>query len=160
MRDNLERVTIVLTKEQHKRFKEYSRKFHGSLSQFLRLAGENETDEGKKADMFDLRPIIKKLEANGNLIQQMEDRLKKTEKGTDYIVGKLGNNVDKIADNVEELLLHKGKLSIPEMGNYLPYTQEEIISAVERLEERFAIVSIKRLSSPSKWNIRGDDHDD
>ena len=61
MRDNLERVNIVLTKEQHKRFKELSKKCHGSLSQYLRLAGENEADENKYAQMLNLRPIINKI---------------------------------------------------------------------------------------------------
>ena len=157
IRDNLERVNIVLTKEQHRRFKEYAKKYHGSLSQFLRMAGENESDENNGADVFNLRPVIKKLETNGNIIQQIDERLKRTEKGTDYIVDKLGSKIEKIADDIEELLLHRGKLSVPEIGNYLPYTQEEIISGIEKLEEKFAVIRVKQLNAPSKWKIRGNE---
>ncbi len=156
MRDNLERVTIVLTKEQHQRFKEYSKRYHGSLSQFLRMAGENEADENNGSDVLNLRPIIKKLEMIGSIVQQMDERLKRTESGTNYVVDKLGSKIEKVAEDIAEILLHKGHLSIPEMGNYLPYTQEEIISGVEKLEGKFAIIRIKQLTAPSKWKIRGD----
>ena len=156
MRDNLERVTIVLTKEQHQRFKEYSKRYHGSLSQFLRMAGENEADENNGSDMLNLRPIIKKLEMIGSIVQQMDERLKRTESGTNYVVDKLGSKIEKVAEDIAELLLHKGQLSIPEMGNYLPHTQEEIISGVEKLEGKFAIIRIEQLTAPSKWKIRGD----
>lgn len=156
MRDNLERVTIVLTKEQHQRFKEFANKCHGSLSQFLRMAGENEADDNKHTQMLNLRPIIKKLEKNSDKIKQIEEKLNRTEKGTEYIVNKIGNITDKIGDDIEKLLLHKPKLSIPEIGTYLPYTQEEIISAIERLEEKFVVTRIRRDDAPSRWKIRGD----
>ena len=156
MRDNLERVNIVLTKEQHKRFKELAKKCHGSLSQYLRLAGENESDENKYAQMLNLRPIIKKLETNSEMIKQIEEKLKITEKAVEYVVDKIGNKTEKIADDIEKLLLQKNKLSVPEMVNYLPYSQEEIISGVENLEEKFVIEKISRPNGPSKWKIRGD----
>jgi len=159
MRDNLERVTIVLTKEQHRRFKEYARRYHGSLSQFLRMAGENEADENNGSDVLNLRPIVKKLKMVGDTVQQMDERLKRTESGTDYVVDKLGSKIEKVAEDIAELLLHKGKLSIPEIANYLPYNQEEIISGVEKLEDKLAIVRIKQINSPSKWKIRGDKND-
>jgi len=159
MRDNLERVTIVLTKEQHRRFKEYARRYHGSLSQFLRMAGENEADENNGSDVLNLRPIIKKLKMIGDTVQQMDERLKRTESGTDYVVDKLGSKIEKVAEDIADLLLHKGKLSIPEIANYLPYNQEEIISGVEKLEDKLAIVRIKQINSPSKWKIRGDKND-
>lgn len=155
MRNNLERVTIVLTKEQHQRFKELSRKTHGSLSEFIRMAGENATNKNK-TDVLTIRSIIKKLELTSDIIQQIDERLKKTENGTEYLVDKIGNKIEKIADIIEKLLLQKGELSIPEIGTYLPYTQEEIISAIERLEEKFAIVRIRRDAAPSRWKIRGD----
>jgi len=159
MRDNLERVTIVLTKEQHRRFKEYARRYHGSLSQFLRMAGENEADENNGSDVLNLRPIIKKLKMIEDTVQQMDERLKRTESGTDYVVDKLGSKIEKVAEDIAELLLHRGKLSIPEIANYLPYNQEEIISGVEKLEDKLAIVRIKQINSPSKWKIRGDKND-
>lgn len=159
MRDNLERVTVVLTKEQHRRFKEYARRYHGSLSQFLRMAGENEADENNGSDVLNLRPIIKKLKMIGDTVQQVDARLKRIESGTDYVVDKLGSKIEKVAEDIAELLLHKGKLSIPEIANYLPYNQEEIISGVEKLEDKLAIVRIKQINSPSKWKIRGDKND-
>ena len=156
MRDHLERVTIVLTKEQHQRFREYSKRCHGSLSQFLRMAAENETDENKDAYMVNFRPIIKKLEIMECLFHQIEGRLQKIERGTDYAIDRLGSHTEEVSEDVENLLLKKGiELSIPEIGNYLPYNQEEIISAIEKLDERFAVIKIERASGPSKWKIRG-----
>lgn len=159
MRDNLERVTIVLTKEQHRRFKEYAKKFHGSLSQFLRMAGENEANRSDDADVINLRPIVKELGIIRGKVEQIDERVKRIKGEINYVVEKLGNKTEKIADDIEELLLHKGKLSVPEMENYIPYTQEEIVSGVEKLEEKFTVVRIKRLSAPSKWKIRGDEDD-
>jgi hypothetical protein len=159
MRDNLEKVTIVLTKEQHQRFRELAKKCHGSLSQYLRLAGENLADENKYAQALNFRQIIKKLETNSNIIDQIEEKLKRTEKQTEYIVNKIGDKTEKIADDIEELLLKKSNLSVPEMINYLPYSQEEIISGIEKLEERFLIEKISRPNAPSKWRIRGDTND-
>ena len=157
MRDHLERVTIVLTKEQHKRFKEYSKRCHGSLSQFLRMAAENETDENKDAYMVNFRPIIKKLEMIENMIHQVEGKLQKMERGTEYAIDRLGSKNDKVSDEIEQLLINtRNELSVPEIGNYLSYSQEEIISGIEKLEERFAIIRIERIYATSKWKIRGD----
>ena len=156
MRDHLERVTIVLTKEQHQRFREFSKKCHGSLSQFLRMAAENETDQNKDAYMVNFRPIIKKLETLEGEFQQIIGKIQKIERGTDYAINRLGSRYELICEDIENLLLEKGiELSIPEIGNYLPYTQEEVISGIEKLEERFSLIKIERNSAPSKWKIRG-----
>ena len=156
MRDNLERVNIVLTKEQHKRFREYAQKYHGSLSQFLRLAAENESDDND-AFMINLRPIIKKLDELEDFSHQILEKIDKIYHGAEYLVDRLGNKSGKIADDIEKLLLQKGiGLSIPEIGKYLPYKQEEIISGIEKLVDEFAIVKIERVNAPSMWRIRGE----
>lgn len=157
MRDNLERVTIVLTKEQHHRFKEYARRYHGSVSQFIRLAGLNEMDDNNNTEDLRFRPITEKLEETVSMIQNIYRRLQTIERGTDFVVERLGSKMDKIANDVEELLLSSGRMfSIPEITGYLQYEQEEIISGIEKLEERFSITRIRQINSPSKWKIRGD----
>lgn len=158
MRDNLERVNIVLTKEQHARFKEYARRYHGSLSQFLRMAGENQIEDNNGVDDLKLRPIVEKLEKIVDSVQKIDGRLKRVEKETGFVVEKLGSKDEKVADDIERLLLEKGiKLSIPEIRNYLPYSQEEIISGMERLEMDFVVLKIPEINAPSKWIIRGCD---
>ena len=83
MRDNLERVNIVLTKEQHKRFKKYAVRFHGSLSQFIRLAAENEINDEEKMETLYIQPVLKqmnqfneKLELTRNALNSMISYLK------------------------------------------------------------------------------------
>ena len=160
MRDNLERVSIVLMKDQHQRFKEYAKRCHGSLSQFLRMAAENEIDSNSGVDEVNLRPIIEILEGVRSMVQQIEGRLERIGRGTDFIIEKFGSRMEKVAGDVEELLLQKGNgLSIPEIGNYLPYNQNEIIQGIERLEEKFAVRRIEQVNAPSKWKIRGDKND-
>lgn len=156
MRDNLERVNIVLTKEQHVRFKEFARRFHGSLSQFMRMAAENQIIDDSGIDDLKLRPIVEELEKIRDSVQKINVRLRKMEKGTDFVVEKLGSKNEKVADDIERLLLEKGiKLSIPEIGNYLPYSQDEVISGMERLESDFVVSKIPEINAPSKWIIRG-----
>lgn len=160
MRDNLERVTIVLGKEQHQRFKDYSKKYHGSVSQFLRHAGENELDENDGVDDFKLRPIFEQLEKTSTNVQVMQRTLQKLEKEIDSIAEQKRRKDEYIANHIEELLLSsKNKLSIPEIAGYLPYEQEMIIRGIEKLEERFVIVRIKQVNGMSKWKIRGDSND-
>ena len=160
MRDNLERVTIVLGKEQHQRFKDYSKKYHSSVSQFLRFAGENELDENDGADDLKLRPIFEQLEKTSTNVQAMQRTLQKLEKEIDSITELKKRKDEYIAHHIEELLLSSGNsLSIPEITGYLPYEQEAIIRGIEKLEERFVVVRIKQVNGMSKWKIRGESND-
>ena len=157
MRDNLERVTIVLTKDQHLRFKEYAKRYHGSVSQFIRLAGDNEILGNSGNDDLKVRPIVEKMEKTGRLIQQIEVQLKKVERGINFVVRKIGTKEDQIAHEIAEILLSSDRsLSIPEITGYLAYKQEDVICGIEKLEERFAVTRIEQINSPSKWKIRGD----
>lgn len=156
MRDDLERVNVVLTKEQHQRFREYSRKYHGSVSQFLRLAGENEIDENDGVDELKLRPIFERLDKACVYIQNIQGMVQRLEREIDSNTRRRRKN-DYVASHIEELLSSvTSNLSIPEMTGYLPYEQEEIIRGIETLEERFAVIRIKQINGPSKWKIRGD----
>ena len=157
MRNNLKRVTIVLTKDQHLKYKEYARKYHGSVSQFIRLAAEKAISDD--IDLIDLRlrPIFEKLENINLSIDGSNKILHLLNRNTNFLVDKIGDKVEKIAYCIEKLLLSNNRpLSIPEITGYLPYTQEEIIDAIEFLEEKFYVERIKQLNSPSKWKIRGD----
>ena len=70
MRDNLKRVTIVLTKNQHKKYKIYARKYHGSVSQFIRLAAETAINDDIDKTDLKLRPIFERLESITHAINQ------------------------------------------------------------------------------------------
>lgn len=80
MRDDLERVNVVLTKEQHLRFREYSRRYQGSVSQFLRLAGEKELNRNNGTEELKLRPIFEQLEKTSTNVQAIQRTLQKLEK--------------------------------------------------------------------------------
>lgn len=155
MRDNLVRVNIVLTKKQRERFKRYARRYHGSLSQFLRLAAENEIDESNEYEEMKLRPVIELLEKNGNVIQKISRTIMKVEGDVDIVAEKIAGMNDKVADDIEDLLLNRrGALSIPEIAGYLPCDQEELIRGIERLQETFAVERIGQINAPSKWMIK------
>lgn len=156
IRGNLRRVTIVLIKGQHTRFKEAARKYHGSLSQFLRLAGENEIRSDGRNDALNLRPIAEKQEITADSVKEIGKKLQRVELGMEFLVNKVGCRIEKVAYDIEDLLLNKNTdLSIPEIGNYLPFEQEEIIEAMEFLEEKFLVKRIEKLNAPSKWIVRG-----
>ena len=160
MRDNLERVHVVLTKDQHQRFKEYASRFHGSVSQFIRMASENELTSNSDKEELKLRPIYDKLNQMEIIVRSIERKLLRIEKVTEYLTQRIGTRGEKIAGDIEELLLAQNYgLSIPEMKGYLPYEQEELIRGIEYLEERFAVKRQGRINAPSKWMIRGNSHD-
>ena len=157
MRNNLRRVTIVMTKNGHARFREASRKYHGSLSQFVRMACENAIRNDGKSDALDFRSIVEKQGDIVNSIHEIEKRLQKVELGTGFLVDRFGSDLDKVACDIEGFLLNKNaSLSIPELRGYMQYEQEEIISGMEQLEERFAVERIRQVNGPSKWKIQGD----
>lgn len=157
MRDNLERVTIVLGKEQHQRYKDYSKKYHSSVSQFLRHAAENEMNQDNGVEELMLRPIFERLEKTNTDVQIIQRTLQKLEKEIDSIAEQKRRKDEYIANHIEELLLSsRTKLSIPEIAGYLPYEQEAIIRGIEKLEERFIITRIKQVNGISKWMIQGD----
>ncbi len=160
MRDNLERVTIVLGKEQHQRFRDYSKKYHSSMSHFLRHAGENEMDQDDKSEELKLRPLVERLEKTGAIIEVIQKTLQKLEKEIDSIAEQKRRKDEYITNHIEALLLSsRAKLSIPEIAGYLPYEQEAIIRGIEKLEERFIIKRIRQINGISKWSIRGDSND-
>jgi predicted DNA-binding protein len=157
MRGKLKRVNIVLSKEQHNRFKEYAKRYHGSLSQFLRLAGENEIDDQEDDNDFHLRPLIERQKKIQQLLEKMTHHIKKLQKIQG--VSEDFNLTDKqsIAYDIEHVLLAgETPLSIPEIMEYVSCSQEEIIGGIEWLLDRFIISRIKRINAPSKYKLRGD----
>ena len=159
VRDDLERVNVVLTKEQHQRFRLYSRKYHGSVSQFLRLAGEKELDESDGADDLKLRPIYERLDKTCAFTQSIQGTVQRLEREMEFITRMRRRN-DYVANHIEEFLSTvTNDLSIPEITGYLPYDQEQIVRGIEILEERFAVIRIKQVNGPSKWKIRSDSNE-
>jgi tetrahydromethanopterin S-methyltransferase subunit G len=153
---------VVLTKDQARRFKEFAEKHHVSRSQFLRAAAEKEierTQNGGDPVEIDssLRPIVERLEKVEKAVARIEGRLDKTEKGVDFLVGKFGDRIEKVADDIEELLLREGReLSVPDIGDFLTaYSQEEILQGIEKLEDEFVVVRVERENGVTKWRIRG-----
>ena len=156
MRSNLKRVNIVLTREQHQKFKDFAQRYHGSVSQFLRLAAEMEIENGDVKDEVNLRPLVELMDKTYILIQEVEARLERIGKGIESILDDQGNWVKKVSQDIESLLYKQGKgLSIPEMANYLSYSQNELIQGIEHLDDTFAVTKIEQINSPSKWKIRG-----
>lgn len=157
MRDTLERVTIVLSKEQHCRFREFARRYHGSVSQFLRMAAENAIDDGKDKGERSLLPLLRGLERTETALKQIDARISGIERQAGFLPSKSESKTEVIAEEIERFLLtSNGRFSVPELGGYLPYSQEEIVRGIELLEERFAVSRIKQVNGPSKWKIRGD----
>jgi hypothetical protein len=163
LRENLERVNIVLTKDQARRFKEFAKKYHGSRSQFLRAAAENEIGKGRNGgDTVEidssLRPLVERLEVVEGSVKRIENKLEKWGNGVDFLVGKSGSIIEKVADDIEQLLLKEGKeLSVPDIGDFLTtYSQSEILRGFEKLEDEFAVMRVERENGVTKWKIRGE----
>lgn len=160
MRDALTRVNIVLLKDQHERFKQYAQQYHGSLSQFLRLAGENEIDQQENTNAFLLRPILEQQEKLHSSIEKINQQMKSN---YDIISGATGffqiqHKV--IALEIEHLLLSVDtSLSIPELGEYLPYSQDNLISGIEWLIDHARVKRLKQINAPSKYRLTGDNHE-
>lgn len=161
MRKGLKRINIVLTDEQHPRFREFARRYHGSLSQLLRAAAENEIERNQNGgDTVEidatLRPLVERLEELEKTVKMVEKRLEKTGRGVDFLVDRFGDKTEKISDDIEELLLREGReLSVPDMGDFLPYSQSEILHGIEKLEDEFAVVRAERENGPTRWKIKG-----
>ncbi len=153
MRDNLERVNIVLTKEQHKRFKKYAVRFHGSLSQFIRLAAENEINDEEKMEALYIQPVLKEM-------NKFNEKLDFTKKSLNSIISHLKVNTSNkkfISEEIIQLLLkHEESLSIPGMLEYLPFQQQDLIEGIEELLDTCSVREIPRPNAPSKWTIIGD----
>ena len=163
MRDNLKRVNIVLTKEQIPRFREAAKRCHGSVSQFLRMAAENELERGRNGggtaeiDVA-LRPLVDRLENLEKAVERIENKVVKNEKGIDFLVDMYGGRIEKVARDVKRLFEERGgELSVPDMGDFLPYGQDELIKAVEKLEDDdFMLVRVEHEKGITKWRLRGE----
>jgi len=157
MRSNLIRVNIILTKEQHQRFKNYAKRYHGSLSQFLRLAAENEIDNQEDANSFYFRPMIENQEKIIKSLNVIAQQIKKIERIPSSIQDLKSFNNQSIASEIEHILLMtESPLSVPDIMEFLTYSQEEIIEGIEWLLDRCLITQIKRINAPSKYKLRGD----
>lgn len=162
LRDNLKRVNIVLTKEQIPRFYEAAKKYHSSRSQFLRMAAENEIERcqngGGTAEIdVTLRPLVEGLEEVEKAVKRIENGLEKIDKGVNFLVGRFGSRIEKVADDIEKLLEERGEaLSVPEIGDFLRYDQSELIQGTEELERNFAVKRVENEKGIPKWRIRGE----
>jgi hypothetical protein len=156
MRKKLTRVNIILSKDQHERFKEYAKRYHGSLSQFLRLAGENEIDNQEDTTDFHFRPIIELEEKNHQVIQKIEKQIKSLKTSSDFASNASHSKKAIIADGIEQILLHnENSLTVPEIQEYLSYSSEDLILGIEWLLDHKKIEQIERINAPSKWSIKG-----
>lgn len=155
MRDNLERANIVLTEDLIDQIDEKKDHHHGSRSQLVRQALTEYFDGNAETDLeLRLKPIRKKLEGVGKSVGEVQNRLKWLEKKIDSKARR--EMVRKVSEDIEKLLLEKGKpLSIPDMGEHLPYEQNELLRGVEILEDKFLVVRMEQGKLP-KWKIRGD----
>jgi hypothetical protein len=157
MREELIRTNIVLTREQHIRFKQYAKRYHGSLSQFLRLSAENEINDQKDTNDFHLRPIIEKIGQIQQELKQLSTQLHDFKMRNAPHNDSRNSIIQSMALEAEHLLLSSDTpLTIPEINEYLSYPPEQIIQSIEWLLDRGYIERIHRVNAPSKWKIRGD----
>ncbi|KXB08199.1 hypothetical protein AKJ58_00595 [candidate division MSBL1 archaeon SCGC-AAA385D11] len=158
MRDNLKRVCIIFPEDLIQLADEYKNKYHGSRSQLLREAlieyvERLEKEEDERAEM---RPLVRKLEDLGKSVERIDNKVGKFRSEAEFSSGGSQKGTPKLASEIERLLLEKGEaLTVPEMGEYLPYEQEELIEGVEWLEENFAVERIEPKNVLTKWRIRG-----
>lgn len=154
MRDNLKRANIVLTEDLIDQINEKKDHHHGSRSQLIRQALTEYFDVNTESDTeLCLKPIRKKLESLGNSIKDIRNELQWLDKKIDTLVNRA--MVQKVSEDIEKLLLEKEKpLSIPDLGEHLPYEQNELLRGVEILEDRFIVVRLEQGKLP-KWKIRG-----
>ena len=157
MRDTLIRVNIVLLKEQHQRFQEYAQRYHGSLSQFLRLAGENEIDQHEDTNEIYLRPIMEQQEKLQQALKKINHQLKSTRDSIYQSTDFNQMNIKKIALEIEEILFSSDTpLSIPEIREYISHSQDDLITGIEWLLDHGRIKRMKQINAPSKYKITGD----
>lgn len=157
VREKLIRVNIVLSKEQHERFKDFAKRYHGSLSQFLRMSGENEIRDQDDNSELILRPIIERQDKTMKTLEKISQQLNKGQNNLGF--GKYSNFSYRqlTAFEIERVLLkNELPLSVPEILEYVSYSQEEVIDGIEYLLDRGQLTRIKRINAPSKYKIRGD----
>ena len=155
MRATLTRVNIVLLKEQHKRFQEYAQRYHGSLSQFLRLAGENEIDQQDDTNPMMFRPIMELQEKLYQEVKKIDQQLKTSHISQSGCIDQ--SNIKKIALDIEGIFFSTdAPMSVPQIGDYLSYPQEDLITGVEWLLDRGRIKRMKQINAPSKYRLPGD----
>jgi hypothetical protein len=147
MRDKLTRVNIILSKEQHDRFKHYAKRYHGSLSQLLRVSAENEMDRQEENTVMYLRSLI---EGQSKLQQHMEHMKNNTTKK------ETSNTIPTTAREIRSILMSsETPLSIPDLTDYMNIPPEEMITAIEWLLDHCIITTIQRTNAPSQYKIRG-----
>jgi hypothetical protein len=150
----LKRVNIVLSKEQHNRFKDYSKRYHGSLSQFLRFAGENAIDKANDDLDFLFRPIMMKQDEGQNLMEIILQKIKTLQSNNNHQFASYQEPA--IIAELETILLESNNpLSVPEIMDYTSYPQQEIIKGIEWLLDQCQISRMERMNAPSKYKIRG-----
>ncbi|KXB04362.1 hypothetical protein AKJ48_02830 [candidate division MSBL1 archaeon SCGC-AAA261O19] len=92
-------------------------------------------------------------------MKDLESEIGKIEEKVERGMGKRegrGSGVRKVSEDVESLLLEKGEpLSIPEIGEYLPHEQKQLLRGVERLEDQLRVERIERGDGLTKWRAGG-----
>lgn len=157
MRETLIRVNIILLKEQHQRFQEYARRYHGSLSQFLRLAGENEIDQQEDSNALYLRPLLEQQEKLQQALKKINHQLKSNQGPISHSSDITQMNIKKITLEIEEILFSSDTpLSIPEIREYISHSQDDLITGIEWLLDHGRIKRMKQINAPSKYKITGD----
>ncbi|KXB07756.1 hypothetical protein AKJ51_00135 [candidate division MSBL1 archaeon SCGC-AAA382A20] len=154
MRDNLKKANVVLTKDLIDQIDEKKNHHHGSRSQLIRQALAEYFDGNPESDTkLCLKPIRKKLESVGDSIDEIQNELQWFDKKIDAITSR--EMIRKVSEDIEKLLLEKEEpLSVPDIGEHLPYEQNELLRGVEILEDRFTVVRVEQGKLP-KWKIRG-----
>lgn len=156
MRDDLKRVNIVLTKDLLKQMDEEKDSHHGSRSQLIRQALFEYFDGLNGGDGSEGEEHMRSLFRE---VRELESEIKKIGEKVNREIGSTSDgrsDIREVAEDVESLLLEVDEpLSIPEMGEYLPYEQKQLLQGVERLEDTLKVKRLEQGNGLTKWAIRG-----
>lgn len=158
MRENLKRVSVVLPENLIQLADEYKDMYHGSRSQLLReaLVEYVEGIEEEKQDRSEMRPLVRRLESLKKSVKNLDEEVTNHREEIKSILEASENSNQRATEDIKRLLLEKSEgLTILDMGEYLNYTQEELIEGVEALEEAFLVERVESKSGLPKWRIRG-----
>lgn len=154
----MKRVCIVFPEDLIQLADEHKDRYHGSRSQLLREALIEYVDrlEEEENERDEMRPLVRRLERLEKSIERVAEKVSKYRGEIEYLSGHFQDRARRVAEDIESLLLEEGEgLTIPDMGEYLPHEQNELIEGVEMLEETFKVKRIESENSLPKWRIRG-----